>query len=485
MAIRVYNTLTNSKEELIPLHPGKVGIYLCGPTVYMNSHIGHAVGPVIFDTIKRYLTARGYEVTFVHNITDIDDKIIDRAQRDGIDWRRITEDVTKDYLKSMHALATDNFDHMPKATEHIAEIVDLVQGLIDKGFAYEVEGDVYFDISSAKDYGKLSGRKVEELVAGARVAIDERKRNDGDFALWKSAKPGEPSWESPWGRGRPGWHIECSAMSMKYLGKTFDIHGGGIDLIFPHHENEILQSESANAVPFARYWIHNGLTTVDGQKMSKSLGNVVDLSELLERYPPELVRFLILQTHYRSPMNFSFGRLEETRKALSAFHRFLERVEHATGRGVYAAGAYDIEPDLGGALAESLRDARDAFFAAMDDDFNTARAIAALFELLTALNRRADERGIDDDSSRDDFFNAALFVRRLAGLLGILLSRPVPESAQEGPTDDEVERFVTERTRARSDKNYQRADDIRNELARQGVVLEYREDGTAWRRERT
>ena len=485
MAICVYNTLTKAKEELIPVRPGKVGIYLCGPTVYMNSHIGHAVGPVVFDTIKRYLTARGYDVTLVHNITDIDDKIIDRAQREGLDWRGITEAVTKDYLKSMGLLGADHFDHMPKATEHIGEIVELVQRLIDKGFAYEKEGSVYFDISSAKDYGKLSGRKVEELVAGARVAVDERKRNEADFALWKSAKPGEPSWDSPWGKGRPGWHIECSAMSMKYLGKTFDIHGGGIDLVFPHHENEILQSESANAVPFARYWIHNGLTTVDGQKMSKSLGNVVDLSGLLDRYPAELVRFFILQTHYRSPVNFSFDRLEETRKALSAFHRFFERVERGTKEDVYAVAVDDVEPDSAGALAELLGDAREAFCAAMDDDFNTARAIAVLFELLTALNRHADERGINEDSARRDFLNAALFVRHLGGFLWVFRSRPAVQAAAEGPDDEEIDRLVTARNQARVDKDYQRADQIRDELTRQGIVLEDRADGTAWRRERS
>ncbi|MFH0963372.1 MAG: cysteine--tRNA ligase [Planctomycetota bacterium] len=485
MAIRVYNTLTHAKEEFRPVHPGKVGIYLCGPTVYMNSHLGHAVGPLFFDTVRRYLTDRGYAVTLVHNITDIDDKIIDRAAREGLEWRRLTEEVTENYLATMSALGFVNVDHLPRATEHIEEIIELIQTLIRKRFAYEVDGDVYFDIGTAKDYGKLSGRKPEELLAGARVAVDDRKRNEGDFALWKSAKPGEPSWPSPWGPGRPGWHIECSAMSMKYLGESFDIHGGGNDLIFPHHENEILQSESSTGKPFARYWMHNGLTTVDGQKMSKSLGNVVELTDLLRRYPSELVRFFILRTHYRSTLNFSHELLEESKKAFSAFQRFLERVERATGVDVYVASTDSADPSAARPLAGELRGASDAFYEAMDDDFNTARAIATLFDLVAALNRKADELGLDatrEDALKKDFLRAAALLRRLAGILGLLEHRPVESAGAESPSDEEIDRLLRERDEARRKKDYRRSDEIRAGLAEKGIVLEDRPQGTIWRR---
>ena len=484
MGLRIYNTLAHKKEPFTPVHEGRVGIYLCGPTVYMNSHIGHAVGPVIFDTVKRYLTARGYDVTLVLNITDIDDKIINRANAEGVSFREIAQLVTEDYLENMKALGVVNIDIMPHATEHIPEIVEMAQGLIDKGFAYAADGDVYFDISTARTYGKLSGRHVDDLIAGARVEVNEKKRSPGDFALWKTSKPGEPGWPSPWGKGRPGWHIECSVMSAKYLGETFDIHGGGVDLVFPHHENEILQSESHTGKEFARCWMHNGLTTIDGAKMSKSLGNIVELSELLSKHPPEKVRFFILETHYRSPMDFSFAALDRAKKALGNFHRLLDRIERAAGGDIYADTAAIALDGSAGVVAGPLAEARDAFFDAMDDDFNTARALAALFDLVAALNREADERGLDatgDAELKQELFDAGMYLRKLAAILGILERRPAVEAAG-GPGEEEIEKLIAERAQARKDKDFAKADEIRASLAGRGVVIEDTPSGTVWRR---
>ena len=484
MGLRIYNTLAHKKEPFTPVHEGRVGIYLCGPTVYMNSHIGHAVGPVIFDTIKRYLTAKGYDVTLVLNITDIDDKIINRANAEGVSFQEIAQPVTEDYLENMKALGVVNIDIMPHATEHIPEIVEMTQGLIDKGFAYASDGDVYFDISTARSYGKLSGRQVDDLIAGARVEINEKKRSPGDFALWKASKAGEPGWPSPWGEGRPGWHIECSVMSAKYLGETFDIHGGGVDLVFPHHENEVLQSESYTGREFARCWMHNGLTTIDGAKMSKSLGNVVELSDLLSKHPPETVRFFILQTHYRSPMDFSFAALDRAERALGNFHRLLDRIERVTGSDVYADTTAVALDEPAGALAAPLAEARDAFFAAMDDDFNTARSLAALFDLAAALNREADERGLDtteDIALKQGFFDAGMYLRKLAAILSILEARPAVETA-DGPSEEEIDKLISERARARKERDFTRADEIRASLSDRGVVIEDTPGGTVWRR---
>jgi cysteinyl-tRNA synthetase len=325
MALRVYNTLTKQKEEFQTVEPDKVGMYVCGPTVYMNSHVGHMVGPVIFDCIKRYLVYKGYETTWVVNITDVDDKLIQRAGQENTSMRELAERVTADYVANLARLGVDSIDVMPKATENIDGIQQIIQALIDKGSAYEADGDVYFSVTTDDDYGKLSHRKIEELDAGARIEVDDRKRHPGDFALWKSAKAGEPAWDSAWGPGRPGWHIECSAMSQRYLGDSFDIHGGGLDLVFPHHENEIAQSETAYGKPFARYWMHHGLMQMDKEKMSKSVGNLVTISELLERHEPETVRFFLLSTHYRRPIDFSDERIDEVGRGLQGFYRFFER----------------------------------------------------------------------------------------------------------------------------------------------------------------
>src|SRR5579883_481460 len=335
MALRVYNTLTRQKEEFRPVEPGKVRMYVCGPTVYKPSHIGHMVGPVIFDTVKRFLTYLGYQVTWVVNITDVDDKLIARARELGTTVQELAERMTADYLDCLKKLNATGIDHMPRATEHIPEMIEIMRGLIDKGHAYASGGDVYFDVTSDPDYGKLCNRDPEQLEAGSRIEVSEKKRNPGDFALWKASKPGEPSWDSPWGPGRPGWHIECSAMSMRLLGTTLDIHGGGLDLQFPHHENELAQSESYSGATFVRYWMHNGLMKIGDEKISKSKGNEIVVSELLQRHPPETLRFFLLATHYRRPIDFSDERLQEIQRGLDNFHRFFERYERITGQSFF------------------------------------------------------------------------------------------------------------------------------------------------------
>ncbi|HKI34268.1 MAG TPA: cysteine--tRNA ligase, partial [Gemmataceae bacterium] len=393
MPLRVYNTLTRQKEDFQTVRPGKVGMYLCGPTVYKPSHVGHMVGPVIFDTVKRYLTYLGYEVNWVVNITDVDDKLIKRAKELGTTVQQLAEQMTVDYLDCLKKLNVTGIDRMPKATEHIAEMIAIMQGLIDKGFAYAAGGDVYFDISKDHDYGKLCNRDPEQLEAGSRIEVSEKKRNPGDFALWKGSKPGEPAWDSPWGPGRPGWHIECSAMSMKYLGATLDIHGGGLDLQFPHHENELAQSESYTDHTFARYWMHNGLLKMGHAKMAGSVGNVVNVVDLLKQHSPETVRFLLLATHYRSPIEWSDERLAEVRKSLDGFYRFFERYERIRGESFYTLPAKVAERfpaemekawphrEFGNQICDLWR----RFLACMDDDFNSGGAIGVLHELLTVL----------------------------------------------------------------------------------------------------
>src|SRR5205807_1253737 len=339
MALRVYNTLTRQKEPFETIRPGKVGMYVCGPTVYKPSHVGHMVGPVIFDTVKRHLTYTGYQVTLVVNITDVDDKLIVQAQKQNTTVSELAERVTADYRRNLQRLAVTGIDVMPRATEYIGQIIGIITGLIDKGFAYPAGGDVYFDVTRDADYGKLCHRDPEQLEAGSRIEVSERKRNPGDFALWKSAKPGEPKWDSPWGPGRPGWHIECSAMSMRLLGETLDIHGGGLDLQFPHHENELAQSESYTGKVFARYWMHNGLMKVGTGKMAKSQGNKIVVSELLQRRPAETLRFFLLTTHYRRPIDYSEERLDEVQRGLESFYRFFERYQRVTGGSFYAIPA--------------------------------------------------------------------------------------------------------------------------------------------------
>jgi cysteinyl-tRNA synthetase len=486
MPLRVYNTLTREKTEFKPVRPGKVGMYVCGPTVYKPSHIGHMVGPVIFDTVKRYLTYLGYEVTFVVNITDVDDKLIVRAKELGTTVKQLAEQMTADYLDNLKKLNVTGIDKMPRATEHIAEMIEIMRGLIDKGYAYPSGGDVYFDVSKDHDYGKLCHRDPEQMEAGARIEVSDRKRNPGDFALWKGAKPGEPQWDSPWGPGRPGWHIECSAMSMKILGKTLDIHGGGLDLQFPHHENELAQSESYTEQTFANYWMHNGLLKMGTAKMAGSVGNVVNVVDLLRKHHPETVRFLLLSTHYRSPIEYSEARLDEVKRSLEGFYRFFERFERIAATSFYTLEARGIDPkETGGPDWNEILRLRRDFLACMDDDFNTGGAIGILYELLTALNRFADKKQLEAAGVKADaevFRKGTAVLRELSQILGLFYE---PVAAAKGGDDKLVggliQLLIDLRAEGRKAKNFALADQIRQRLTQLGVTLEDRPGGTGWR----
>jgi cysteinyl-tRNA synthetase len=492
MALRVYNTLTRQKEAFQTVEPGKVRMYVCGPTVYKPSHIGHMVGPVIFDTVKRFLTYLGYQVTWVVNITDVDDKLIVRARELGTTVKELAERMTADYLDCLKKLNVTSIDQMPRATEYIPEMIEIMRGLIDKGHAYASGGDVYFDVTSDPDYGKLCNRDPEQLEAGARIEVSDKKRNPGDFALWKTAKPGEPSWESPWGPGRPGWHIECSAMSMKLLGKTLDIHGGGLDLQFPHHENELAQSESYTGQTFSRYWMHNGLLKMGQTKMAGSIGNVVNIVDLLQKHSAETVRFLLLNTHYRSPIEYNDERLSEVGRSLESFYRFFERYQRIRGRSFYdlAAPAKQAPFDSGPSPSEFLNEVsrlRSTFLDCMSDDFNTGGAIGALYELLTALNRFADARQLEGTGRTDaavaEFERGVVVLRELSQILGLF---PQPPESAGGASDELVNNLmqllIDLRAEARKTKNYAMADQIRQRLGQLGITLEDRPGGTGWRR---
>src|SRR5215831_6140458 len=395
MALRVYDTLTREKREFAPVTPGKVGMYVCGMTVQDKPHVGHIRASLSGEVMRRYLEHLGYQVTYVYNFTDVDDKIIDRANTEGVEYGAVSERNIEAYLRFAKLHNIKPATHYPRATRHIGEILSLIATLIEKGYAYPAGGDVYFEVRKKADYGKLSGRDVDEMRSGARIEVGEHKKDPLDFALWKGAKPGEPAWGSPWGPGRPGWHIECSAMSMKYLGEHFDIHGGGQDLIFPHHENEIAQSEAATAKPFSNFWTENGMVNLAGEKMSKSTGRLFFIEDIAAQVDPEVVRFYLLSTHYRSPIEFSLERLKEAGVAYQRLRSPLERAnawvgasEPPMGRGAIAAGSR-----VGGWLGEAVTDADRLFHEAMDDDFNTARAIGHLFDLSRAVNRALDEGG--------------------------------------------------------------------------------------------
>jgi cysteinyl-tRNA synthetase len=508
MALRIYNTLTREKEPFRPLDPPKVGIYCCGPTVYMNSHIGHMVGPVVFDTIKRYLQYLGYQVTLVINITDVEDKLIHQANKEGTSVSALAERVTQDYVANLRRLGVESIDVMPRATDHIDGILRITQGLIDRGFAYAVQGDVYFDVTRFADYGKLSGRDPAALESGARIEPSPLKRNPGDFALWKAAKPGEPAWDSPWGKGRPGWHIECSAMSMRYLGETFDIHGGGLDLVFPHHENEIAQSECYSGRALARYWLHNGLlqrthesrklgarpregnlAEQESDKMSKSKGNIVTVTQLLERHAPETVRFFLLATHYRRPIDFSDERIDDVNRGMQAFYRFFERFQRCGGQSFYELAAPQVAGNFdatGPAFLGDLQGHRDRFIEAMDDDFNTAGAVGVLYDLVGALNRFIDENHLDGAGKSDTANLSALrrggvLLRELSGILGLFRAPAAVPSVQHELAGRLLDLLVDLRKQARATKNYALGDEIRKRLGELGVTLEDRADGTTWR----
>jgi cysteinyl-tRNA synthetase len=481
MPLRVYNTLTQTKEPFQTVVPGKVGMYVCGPTVYSKSHIGHMVGPVIFDAIKRYLVYLGYQVTWVVNITDVDDKLIVQAQKEGVSVKDLAEQVTRDYLDCLEALGVDGIDRMPRATEHIDEIITITRGLCDRGFAYASGGDVYFDVTRSADYGKLSHRDPEDLLAGARIEPSTLKRSPGDFALWKSSKPGEPSWDSPWGPGRPGWHIECSAMSMKYLGTHFDIHGGGLDLVFPHHENELVQSECYTGEPFASYWLHNGLLTKEGKKISKSdPGTIVLMSDLLMSYAPDSLRVLLLSSHYRRPIDFGPTRLEEIERSLQTFYRTFERFEELTGRSFYALDSNERRSDdPQRALPSEIAEHRQRFLDAMDDDFNTGGALGELFEIVHAVNRVS--AGPTSGAS-PEYLSGMTVLRELSQLLGIFRKAPArPRISSDALTAPLLEVLIELRARLRKEKNFALADEVRNRLTDLGVVLEDRPGGTRYR----
>ena len=458
--LKIHNTLTRTKEEFVALEPGKVRMYVCGMTVYDYCHLGHARVLVVFDMIRRWLKAEGLDVTYVRNITDIDDKIIKRANDNGEPYTALTERFIEFMNEDADALGVQRPDLEPRATLHIKEILDMIQALVDKGYAYAAgNGDVYYDVSKFEHYGQLSGKNVEDLRAGERVAVDEAKDDPLDFVLWKAAKPGEPAWESPWGPGRPGWHIECSAMSTQALGNHFDIHGGGLDLQFPHHENEIAQSEAACGCKYVNYWIHNGFVRVDNEKMSKSLGNFFTIRDVLQKYDPEVVRYFILASHYRSPLNYSDQHLDGAKAALTGLYTTL--------RGLVLPVA-----------DEGLGDYAARFYAAMDDDFATPEAMAVLFDLAREVNRL---RGSDEGAAAQ---HGAL-LRHLAGLLGLLQREPqafLQGGAGGGLADAEIERLISERLEARKRKDWAASDRIRDELKAQGVVLEDGAGGTTWRR---
>lgn len=471
--IMVYNTMTRRKEEFLPLEPGKVSIYVCGVTPYNEPHIGNARPFVVWDAIRRFFAKAGYQVHYVQNFTDVDDKIIRAANEQGIPAKEIANRYIEAYFRAMDALNVRHADVYPRVSETILDIIEMVQGLVNEGYAYELEGDVYYSVEKFAGYGKLSGRTLDDMMAGARVEVDERKRNPMDFALWKAAKPGEPSWNSPWGKGRPGWHIECSTMSLKYLGKVFDFHGGGSDLIFPHHENEIAQSQAycGDSKSFARYWVHNGFITIHAEKMSKSLGNFFTVADILKKYPGETVRFFILQTHYRSPLDFSDEQLQNAQAGLA---RLATAAENAA---VLLERAGDA--DTAAEMAARAETAQTSFYEAMADDFNTALAISFLFAVAKDINVYYNEvvnRGLAFDAA--NFSKVQAIFSAMAEVIGILEASETNASEEDG----EIEALVEERLAARQEKNWARADEIRDELKGRGIVLEDSATGTRWKR---
>ncbi len=481
--MKIYNTLTNKKEDFIPIIPNEVRIYACGVTVYDHCHIGHARSAIVFDVLRRYLKYKGFSVIYVRNFTDIDDKIINRARQEGVSWEAIARTYTEEYYNDMDLLGVAKADIEPKATEHIREIVNIVETLIEKGYAYEVSGNVYFAVDTFPEYGKLSKRDSEEMIAGARVDVDERKKNPLDFALWKQSKEGEPSWESPWGFGRPGWHIECSAMSIKHLGMSFDIHGGGADLIFPHHENEIAQSEAFTGKPFAKYWVHNGFITIDKEKMSKSLGNFFTVKEVLDKFDPEVVRFFLLSTHYRSPIEFSDAQLRESERSIDRYYTTVLRMNDFIAK---KEGAERGLSNAGKMFQEFTLSFRKKFVEAMDDDFNTALAIGHIFDLIRAANAFLDNNPLSIED-KDLLLQTKELIHEAGNILNVLNKSPdewyrslIYIRKIDFSEKDILER-IQKRQSARQRRDWATADSIRKELEEKGIILEDKKDRTDWK----
>ena len=484
--------MTGKKEDFVPLRGKKIGLYVCGVTVYDLCHIGHGRSAVVFDTIYRYLRYRGYEVTYVRNFTDIDDKIIKRANDEGVDCKTISEKYIEEFSLDMGRLGLEKPSIEPKATEHILEMIQLISVLTEKGFAYQRDGDVFFSIETFRDYGKLSKRNLDEMQAGARIEIDERKENPLDFALWKASKPGEPSWESPWGKGRPGWHIECSVMSQKYLGETLDIHGGGKDLIFPHHENEIAQSEAATGKPFVRYWIHNGFVNINKEKMSKSLGNILTLKEIFKDWHPEVIRLFLLSHHYRSPLDYSGDSLLEAKTGLDRFYATIKTIQKEIAKPKQEKLPQEVSENT--PQSEEARKAIEAFPSrfeeAMDDDFNTAQALGYFYDLQRHLHSLLDiSKGHPTEEVTLMLKQGLNHFSRIGWVFGLFQEAPetyLSEEREKGLkrlklSEGEILHFIEERNIARKEKNWKRADEIRNELLSKGIILEDTPSGTNWK----
>ncbi len=474
--MKLYNTLTRQLEEFEPLEDDRVKMYVCGPTVYDYFHIGNARPFIVFDAFHRYLEYLGYDVTFVQNITDVDDKIIDKAAAEGVPSQEIAERYTQAYWEDLERLNIKPADIQPKATETIPDMIAFVEALIDKGYAYELDGDVYFRVRQFDDYGKLSHRSIDDLEAGARVAVDERKEDPLDFAVWKAAKEGEPAWDSPWGPGRPGWHLECSVMATTYLGETIDIHCGGLDLVFPHHENETAQSEAATGQTFARFWMHNGLLQFEGEKMSKSLGNFEFARDVVDKYGAEAVRYFYLTKHYRSPVNFTYDGMADAQRAVERVYHLLEEIEYALQDQHHGELDEARLSDEGKPFLRTLRETKHQYLAHMDDDFNTAGAIGEIFELVHAANRfRANAGGADLPllaQTRD-------LIRELGEPLGLFQATPWREAKGE-LTGDLVELLIDVRRQLRDQKDFQLADRIRDQLHEMGIELKDKGEDTVW-----
>lgn len=471
MAIKIYNTLSRQKEEFRPIEPGRVKMYMCGPTVYDYFHIGNARPFILFDIFRRYLKYRGYEVKFVTNLTDVDDKIINKANEEHVSTEEVAEKYTRAFFKDTKRLGIQGADAYPKATENISEIIQVIEKLVQNGVAYPVDGDVFYSVAKFTGYGKLSGKNIDELESGARVEVDPRKENPLDFVLWKAAKPGEPFWESPWGKGRPGWHIECSVMSMKYLGESFDIHAGGVDLIFPHHENEIAQSEGTTGKPFVKYWMHNGFLNIEGEKMSKSLGNFFTAREIMEKYHPAVIRMFFLLKHYRSPINFSEERILEAQSALERIITTLENID-------LAVTEYKVESRRDSpSLSQSIEDLKQEFINEMDDDFNTAGAISKIFDLVKEANLILNRSQIPQDDILS-LMKIKEIIEDFDSFLGILYFKETMESSIK--EDALINILIDVRGKLRTEKLWSLADYIRDELDKLGVELKDHPNKTTW-----